>query len=725
MMHIERRGRGAAASIVGLVLTLTTGCNPDSALPTAPRSTPRLTPLAAIDGATVTNLSFTAAAINDAGQVAGTFGQTRAMLYTPGIGSQDLGTLGGATSVAYGINELGQVVGYSTTATGDRHAFLWTAGVGMQDLGTLGGGTSSTARGINDRGQVVGESVFPRVDAREPQTHAFLWTPGAGLQDLGALGPGLTSSIAYDINNLGQVVGRSFSADPPLLPPADPEYRSRAFIWSLGQGMQDLGALSGGYSVAYAVNDAGLVVGKSWLATFSPPPYGQNLRAVLWVPGQGIRDLGGLWSGPFNSVAYGINDAGQVVGEADLGVAYRDGYPVHAFLWTAEDGLEALSPTTGLTSARDINNRQQVVGDGRLATLQLQPGNNLPIASTGGPYEGSEGSPIVFDLSARDNDDVGFFYRVSFGDGSPDWFDITLPSSRLKHIYSDDGIYTLSLTVRDPKGASDTRTTTVTIVNVAPTILAGSLTGPTEPIRLTNGTASIPVSFEFRDLGGQRDTYAAEVACGNGVVLTRTDIPVTETYVGSTYVGGTGTYTDTCSYTSAGVFTIRATVRDDDGGSSTPAYFRYVVIFDPAGGATTGSGFFDTVAGKRKMHFKFDASFSGGSTVPNGSARFWGAGGEPDFESQTLEMLVVSGNRAQFWGRGTLNGVVTRFRLTAVDGSGSGHHQDAIRIELWDATGTTLLYDTQPGAAQDASVTTPVEGGEIQVRANLNTRAPR
>jgi probable HAF family extracellular repeat protein len=144
-------------------------------------------------------------------------------------------------------------------------------------------------------------SLFPKLLPTEPQRHAFLWTPGVGMQDLGAL-HGLTSSVAYDINNAGQVVGRSFSADPIIVPPTDPEYRSRAFLWAPGQGMQELGPLSGGYAVAYAINDAGQVVGRSWLSTFTPPPYGQHVRAVLWTPNQGIRDLGGLWGGPITAL---------------------------------------------------------------------------------------------------------------------------------------------------------------------------------------------------------------------------------------------------------------------------------------------------------------------------------------------------------------------------------------------------------------------------------------
>jgi probable HAF family extracellular repeat protein len=51
----------------------------------------------------------------------------------------DLGTLGGTLSDASAINELGQVVGTSTTAAGERRAFLWTASGGMIDLGMLSG----------------------------------------------------------------------------------------------------------------------------------------------------------------------------------------------------------------------------------------------------------------------------------------------------------------------------------------------------------------------------------------------------------------------------------------------------------------------------------------------------------------------------------------------------------------------------------------------------------
>src|SRR5689334_17742521 len=78
------------------------------------------------------------------------------LLSAPGTDAQpvysvtELGTLSGGFSTANGINNLGQVVGQS-----DYHAFLYSGGH-LTDLGALPGGNYSWANAINDNGQIVG-----------------------------------------------------------------------------------------------------------------------------------------------------------------------------------------------------------------------------------------------------------------------------------------------------------------------------------------------------------------------------------------------------------------------------------------------------------------------------------------------------------------------------------------------------------------------------------------
>ncbi len=115
----------------------------------------------------------------------------------------DLGTLGGTVSYGYGINDAGQVVGQSVTADdGVYHAFLFSEGT-MIDLGTLGG-LMSYAYSINDAGQVVGSSYVGEIGE-----HAFLYSEGTMI-DLNSLlpeGSGWELWEARDINNNGQIVG--------------------------------------------------------------------------------------------------------------------------------------------------------------------------------------------------------------------------------------------------------------------------------------------------------------------------------------------------------------------------------------------------------------------------------------------------------------------------------------------------------------------------------------
>ena len=101
-------------------------------------------------------------------------GFQNAFLDNNGAGMIDLGTLGGNTSVAYGINKYGEIVGYSLTSGGQQNAFLYSNGK-MIDLNSLlasgSGWTLADAYGINDLGQIVGDGYYGG------QRQAFLLTP--------------------------------------------------------------------------------------------------------------------------------------------------------------------------------------------------------------------------------------------------------------------------------------------------------------------------------------------------------------------------------------------------------------------------------------------------------------------------------------------------------------------------------------------------------------------
>jgi len=115
----------------------------------------------------------------------------------------DLGTLGGANSRAWAINDSGIVAGQAETSTGETHAFIYNDLAGMVDIGTLGG-SDSWAYDINAQGHVVGMSL-----TEDGELHAFIWD-GIGMTDLNALlpeGSGWVLTVARGVNDRDEIVG--------------------------------------------------------------------------------------------------------------------------------------------------------------------------------------------------------------------------------------------------------------------------------------------------------------------------------------------------------------------------------------------------------------------------------------------------------------------------------------------------------------------------------------
>ena len=248
----------------------------------------------------------------------------------------DLGTLPGVNSgVAFGLNELGLIVGLSENGSIDPltgypayDAVVWNSGR-MSNLGTFGGSVSAAAA-VNDWGQVVGFAANTIPDNYTnflgpcatldcwpvaTQLRAFLWQNGRK-QDLGTLGG--NDAAADLVNDLGFVAGVSYTSTIPSelgFPPQDP------FVWIAGR-MFDLGTLgSGHFSYPNWMNLWGQTAGNS-----APADYWYH--GFVWDGGR-MRDLGTPLGGDF-STANWINDAGQIVGDA----SFSGDQTWHAVTWT-------------------------------------------------------------------------------------------------------------------------------------------------------------------------------------------------------------------------------------------------------------------------------------------------------------------------------------------------------------------------------------------------------
>jgi len=266
-------------------------------------------------------------AINARRQVIGFFyGQdgnaTMSFLYDRGT-VVGLSVPGSTSTVAYGINNIDQIVGSYTTGSYElenriSYAFLRQPDGQFINLGSFGENTDAVA--INGRGQILGGFYDGQ------RVHAFLMQPGGtAFKDLGSLGTN-TSTYPGDLNELGEVAGASIVDNGA----------QHAFLYSWGE-MHDLGALAGGNETwGNGINNLGQVVGGAYKA--AQYVYGPGGQVIDYTPPENygwvyfhgqIYDLNKIMSvdakqkGWTVLVAYGINDRGQVVGSASINGGYE------------------------------------------------------------------------------------------------------------------------------------------------------------------------------------------------------------------------------------------------------------------------------------------------------------------------------------------------------------------------------------------------------------------
>jgi probable HAF family extracellular repeat protein len=299
-------------------------------------------PLGTLPGGTTS----TAAAINDVGEVAGTADGlgtvispyeglpnlnctdlTQPFIWTQKNGMQGLGTVGfynGNYDIwceipfyASGINNLGEVVGYSGSSATYEAGFSWTQAAAYTVLADAYPPTF--VNGVTQAGEAAGQSG----DSANLGTAAY-WINGSPtyLGTLGGAGAVDYASSANGANDLGQVVGWSTTTGDALRG-GSPVH---AVLWTSTGVISDLGTLAADQSsAASAISFFGLVIGTSgsglYQGQYEPPPFEVTGHPFIWSKRSGMLELNTLLpsnSGWVLTSVAGINFWGQIVGSGTL-----------------------------------------------------------------------------------------------------------------------------------------------------------------------------------------------------------------------------------------------------------------------------------------------------------------------------------------------------------------------------------------------------------------------
>lgn len=342
--------------------------------------------------------------------------------------------------------------------------------------------------------------------------------------------------------------------------------------------------------------------------------------------------------------------------------------------------------------------------------ISLAAINEPPVIGIDAPTTGIEGEPSSLEATVTDPDGDALSLRWTVAtpgyQGEPICTFSDPAAGTTSFTCTDDGVFTVTLTVDDGVNDPVSDDVVITVVNADPDlgVVTVSTAGPVAVGR------TILVEAPFSDRGAN-DAHTWIVDWGDGI---RSE--------GS---GGSPVRADH-AYAATGVYVVTVTVTDDDGGSGHEAS-EYLAVYDPDGSFVTGGGWIDSPAGayladaeaSGKATFGFVSRYTRGASTPDGSTEFRFEAVGLEFLSTSYEWLVVSGDVGRFKGEGTLSGVGNvRFMLWASDGAlKSTGEPDTFRLRIWqeDADGAeTTMYDNGADRA--------LGGGSIVVHSKNNER---
>lgn len=256
----------------------------------------------------------------------------------------------GTGALGFSINNAGQIVGQASTGD-STFAYLYSSADGTYEwIGSTSSGGGSAAYGINETDQIAGAAWLSPLSSSWPaiKETGFIHGPNGSEERIDPLGGGERAKT-FAINSSGHAVGWADSTTPVG---AGQLGSPRAIIHANGT-TENLGVLAGdSVSVAYAINDVGQIVG------YSGTGVGAGQRAFIYQGGT-MQELGTLVTDPnATSVAQDINNLGQIVGSASVA-----GGQTHAFLH-ADGQMHDLGTLSdqGDSHAHAINEQGWIVG---------------------------------------------------------------------------------------------------------------------------------------------------------------------------------------------------------------------------------------------------------------------------------------------------------------------------------------------------------------------------
>ena len=464
-----------------------------------------------------------------------------------------------------------------------------------------------------------------------------------------------------------------------------------SYSWTFGDGAAGSGvspthvyADNGTYTVTLTVTDSRGVTSEATLAvtvTNAAP------TALLTAPAAGSEGSAFTLSLD-NATDPGSTDVSQLV-----------------FAFSCGDGLGAFGPIPSLTCTPVDEGTVTVRGvvrdkDGAETAYDaiVTVANVAPTAAFSATPTVTEGSSFTLSLGSIVDPGAGDVLSFTFDCGSGYTPSVT---GSVSCSAIDNGAISVHARVMDEDGGVSTYDAMVVVTNAAPVVTG--FTAPTAPV--ARG-ASAAVTVTFTDVGAA-DTHTLAVAWGDGTSSTIS-------------AGLAGTASASHAYAAAGFYVVRATITDKDGASAAPPAAS-IVVYDGLSALKVHGWFNDpnvpaptTGSEKSKVMINGEVSYERG--VAKGSFELEHKETGILLHSSQLDYLVVTGAVASVRGVGSIEGgPPVGFIAIARDGKVAGDKQNKVRVKIWNRATGAVLFDTEPGVAEDAPPATLLGGGEVKV----------